>query len=338
MGIVSKIAGIGGYVPKREVTNYDLEKMLETSHDWIVKRTGITKRYWAEAADTTSDLAYQASLQALERAQMTPDQIDMIILATVTPDHEFPGTACFLQEKLNCPGIPAIDVRQQCSGFVYSLSMADLYIKSGKYKNVLLVCAELHSKCLDLTPRGRNVSVLFGDGAGAVVLKAEESAESSHKVGVIDSEIFADGSKARELWCPAPGNGLGHETRLDVSMLEEGLQFPQMNGRSIFTQAVKTMAHSLVHCLESNQMILDDVDLVFFHQANLRICEAIHKHLELPLEKSYNTIQKFGNTTAATIPLGMSDAWNVGVLKPGMVIATVAFGSGFTWGTSLIRL
>ena len=336
MSIRSEVIGIGSYLPSKVVGNQELEEVLDTSDEWIKKRCGIHTRRWADPKETTSDLAYRASKKAIEQAQIEPGEIDMIIVATVTPDHEFPGTACFLQAKLELPGIPAIDVRQQCSGFIYALSQADLYLKSGSYKNVLLVCAELHSKCLDLSPRGRGVSILFGDGAAAMVLQAKEQTNKDASQ-VYSTAIHSDGSFAKMLWCPAPGNGMPCATRIDVGMLEEGLQFPQMNGRAIFTHAVRHMSKSLQECLDSNGVELDDVDLLFFHQANLRICEAIEKQLEVKAGRVYNTIQEYGNTTAATIPLGIEHAVSHGVLKKGMLIATVAFGSGFTWGSSLIR-
>ncbi|MFK7827437.1 MAG: 3-oxoacyl-ACP synthase III family protein [Oligoflexales bacterium] len=336
MRICSEVIGIGSYLPSKVVGNQELEEVLDTSDEWIKKRCGIHTRHWADPKETTSDLALKASHKAIEQAQIDPASIDMIIVATVTPDHEFPGTACFLQAKLELPGIPAIDVRQQCSGFIYAMSQADLYLKSGSYKNVLLVCAELHSKCLDLSPRGRGVSILFGDGAAAMVLQAKENRNKDDSQ-VYSTSIHSDGSFAKMLWCPAPGNGMPCSTRIDAGMLEEGLQFPHMNGRAIFTHAVRHMSKSLNDCLADNQVELDDVDLLFFHQANLRICEAVEKQLEVKPGRVYNTIQEYGNTTAATIPLGIEHAVRNGVLKKGMLIATVAFGSGFTWGSSLIR-
>lgn len=329
----SFIKATGSYTPDRVVFNSELETLLDTTDEWIRKRCGIAKRYWAEQTETTSDLAYQASLKALEKANIEKQEIDMIILATVTPDHEFPGTACFLQGKLDLPGIPAIDVRQQCSGFIYALSQADLYLRTGDYRTVLLVCAELHSKCLDLSPRGRNVSILFGDGAAAMILQQTEEANR----GVLSTHIMSDGSHAKQLWCPAPGNGHVSAARIDAAMLEQGLQFPHMNGRAIFTHAVRQMSQELLHCLKQNSKTIDEVDLIFFHQANLRICEAVGKLLEIDPAKIYNTIEEYGNTTAATLPLGIDHAVKSGALKKGMLIATVAFGSGFTWGSAMLR-
>lgn len=333
----SQVISTGSFVPERVVTNHELETMLDTSDEWISQRCGIKQRHWAEPSTTTTDLSYQASLLALEKAGLEASALDMIIVATVTPDHEFPGSACFLQERLEVRGIPAIDVRQQCSGFVYGLSMADLYIKSGRYKRVLLVCSELHSKCLDLSPRGRNVSILFGDGAAAVILEAREVEDPQTESFVYDTSIFSDGTQARQLWCQAPGTGMNSKQRVEENMLLEGLQFPYMNGKAIFAHAVRTMSQCLLDCLKQNELNLEDLDLLFFHQANLRICEAIQKQLNVEPKKVYNTIREYGNTTSATIPLGLDHAVRAGVLRPGMLIATVAFGSGFTWGAGLIR-
>ncbi|RLA66964.1 MAG: 3-oxoacyl-ACP synthase [Epsilonproteobacteria bacterium] len=329
MALSSKIIGVGSYVPPKSYTNFDLEEMMDTSHDWIVQRSGIEKRHWVED-ECTSDLALQASLKALKAADMSADQLDMIIFATISPDHEFPGTACFLQQKLGISKIPAIDIRQQCTGFIYGLSMADVYIKSGQYKNILLVGAEVHSKGLDKTPNGRAISVLFGDGAGAVVLTATKDS------GIFHTELRADGNFAKELWTPAPGSALGKE-RISKEILDKGLHYAQMNGKLVFVHAVKRMSEILVESLKKSGFSLDDVDLFLFHQANLRINNKVAEVLNIPEEKVFNTIQEFGNTTAATIPLGMDQAIKTGVLKPGMLVAMAAFGGGFTWGASVIR-
>jgi len=331
MALSGKIIGTGSYVPAKSYTNFDLEEMMDTSNEWIVQRSGIEKRHWAED-ECTSDLALQASLKALKAANMSADQLDMIIFATISPDHDFPGTACFLQQKLGLSEIPAIDIRQQCTGFIYGLSMADVYIKSGQYKNILLVGAEIHSKGLEKTPNGRNVSVLFGDGAGAVVLTATDEKDS----GIYHTELRADGNYAKELWTPAPGSGLG-KIRISKEILDEGLQYPLMNGKLVFVHAVKRMSEILVGCLKKSGFDLEDVDLFLFHQANLRINQKVAEVLKIPEEKIFNTIQDYGNTTAATIPLGMDKAIEAGVLKPGMLVALAAFGSGFTWGASVHR-
>ena len=329
MALSSKIIGVGSYVPPKSYTNFDIEKMMDTTNEWIVQRSGIEKRHWVDE-ESTSDLALEASLKAIKNAHLSADQIDMILFATLSPDHDFPGTACFLQQKLGLSGIPAIEVRQQCTGFLYGLSMADLYIKSGQYKNILLVGAEVHSKGLDKTPNGRAISVLFGDGAGAVVLSATEGP------GVIYTELHADGKFAKELWVPAPGLGNGKD-RITKAHLDEGLQYPVMNGKLVFVHAVKKMSEVLMSSLKKSGHTLEDVDLFLFHQANLRINDKVGEVLNIPPEKVFNTIKDYGNTTAATLPLGMDKAIEAGVLKPGMLVAMTAFGSGFTWASSILR-
>ena len=337
MALRSQIVGTGSYLPSRVVMNKDLEEVLDTSDEWIQQRTGITKRYWADQDESTSDLALKASEKALESAGIDKKEIDLLLLATVTPDHEFPGSACFLQAKMDIPGIPAIDVRQQCGGFIYALSMADQYIRTGTYKNVLVVCSELHSRCLDLTPRGRNLSVNFGDGAGAIVLKAADITDPENQPHVISTKIHSDGSQAKELWCPGPGTALKRKERVTMEMLEEGVQYPQMNGRAVFSRAVRTMSESLLESLTSNGKELKDLNLAFFHQANKRISEAIGKTMSLSDDLIHSTVEDIGNTTSATIPIGLDDAVRKGKLKAGMLISNVAFGSGFTWGHALIR-
>ena len=331
----TKIIGVGSYVPPRSITNFDLEKMMDTSNEWIIQRSGIEKRHWV-TDECTSDLALIASQNALSDAKISAKDLDMIILATLSPDHDFPGTACFIQQKLGISEIPAFDIRQQCSGFLYGLNMADAFIKSGQYKNILLIGAEVHSKGIDKTPNGRNVSVLFGDGAGAVVLTATD-AKDKNDSRIFHTEIRADGNFAKELWTPAPGSATG-PIRLTPEILAEGLHFPYMNGKLVFVHAVKRMAEILMLTLEKSGFGLNDVDLFLFHQANLRINQKVAEVLKLPEEKVFNTIQNFGNTTAATIPLGMDTAIKAGVLKPKMLVAMAGFGSGFTWGASVARL
>lgn len=331
----AKISGVGAYVPPRSLTNFDLEKPLDTSDEWIQQRTGIVKRHWVEGNTATSDLALEATNEALKNAGMKKEDIDCIIFATLSPDHDFPGSGCFLQAKLDLGGIPAFDIRQQCTGFLYGLQMADCFIKTGQYKNILLIGAEIHSKGLDRTPEGRNVAVLFGDGAGAVILSAHEGDESEGTI--YKHDLHADGAFAKELWVPAPGTGLDPDSRISPAMLEEKLHFPYMNGRTVFMHAVKRMAESLTYTLKSQGKSIEDVDLFLFHQANLRINDKVGEILGIPEDKVFNTIQDYGNTTAATLPLGMRDAIKAGKLKRGMLVGMAAFGSGFTWGSSLLR-
>jgi 3-oxoacyl-[acyl-carrier-protein] synthase-3 len=324
------------YVPPKVVTNFDLEKMMDTSDEWIQKRTGIVERHWVDAATSTSDLAEKAALKAIEKAGIHKESIDMIIFATLSPDHDFPGSGCFLQAKLGLGNIPCFDIRQQCSGFLYGMSLADSFIRNGQYKTILLVGAEVHSKGLDKTSKGRDVSVLFGDGAGAAILTRTE-VKSKNDSQIFSTHLFADGSHAKELWVAAPGSGFNNDARFSQSMLDEGLHFPYMNGKNVFQHAVKRMAECLILGLKQNNFSIDDIDLFLFHQANLRINQFLAQELKIPEEKIFNTIQKYGNTTAATIPIGMDDAQTAGKLKPGMLVASAAFGSGFTWASAVYR-
>ncbi len=332
-----KITGIGGYVPPNLYKNSDLEKMLETTDEWVQQRTGIQQRYWASAEQATSDLAYEASLIAIKNAGIKVTDIDMIVLATSSPDYDIPGTAAPLQAKLGLGGIPYFDIRQACSGFIYGLSLADKFIRSGSNKCILVVGAEVQSKGLDLTPRGRNTSVIFADGAGAVVVQACDVQDSRAESHVICSELHADGAFAKELMMAAPGSACG-EKRISHAMLDEGVIYPEMNGRLVFMHAVTRMPEVLNSALKTAEYSLDKVDMFFFHQANMRINQKVAEDMGIPTEKVHNTIQKFGNTTAATIPLGMYDAFQEGKLKPGMLLGLATFGAGFTWASSVIRL
>lgn len=336
MALASFIKGVGSYVPPKSYSNFDLEKMLDTSDEWIKQRTGIVKRHWVDSETSNSDLALAASKAALSDAGLEASDIDMIIVATLSPDYDFPGTACFLQAKLGLSQIPALDIRQQCTGYLYALSIADKFIRSGSHQNILVVGSEVHSKGLDLTPNGRAVSVLFGDGAGATVVSACEVKNARTDAHILTTHLHADGNFAKELWVAAPGSACGSE-RINQSMLDEGMHYPIMNGKTVFTHAVKKMAETLMSACASAEVELKDVDLFLFHQANLRINDKVGEILGLSGEKVFNTIQDYGNTTAATIPLGMDVAKKAGVLRPGMLVASAAFGSGFTWASALWR-
>ncbi|POB14719.1 3-oxoacyl-ACP synthase III family protein [Halobacteriovorax sp. DA5] len=336
--LASKIIGVGSYVPPQVFKNSDIEEMMNTSNEWIVQRTGIEQRHWVDAKTSTSDLALKASEEAIANAGIKKEDIDMIILATLSPDFDFPGTGCFLQDKLGLSEIPAIDIRQQCSGFLYAMTVADKFIVSGSNKNILVVGAEVHSKGLDQTPDGRNVSVLFGDGAGAIVMSATEVNDKKTEPCFIDASLHSEGKYAKELWLPAAGTGFDSTERLSQEMFDEKLHYPQMNGKTVFVHAVKRMTEALSKLMAKNGVTVDDVDVFLFHQANLRINSKVAEVMGIPEEKVFNTIQKYGNTTAATIPLGMHDAMKEGVLKPGMLVASAAFGAGFTWAASLYRV
>lgn len=333
-----RIIGSGSYLPEKVVTNHDLEKMMETSDEWIRQRTGIEERHWVEPGEQcTSDLALEASLKAIEDAGIEKEEIDLIVFATLSPDHEFPGTGCFLQAKLGLPGVPALDLRAQCSGFMYSLSIADQYLRSGMYKTALVVGAEVQSIGLDKTTKGRDVSVLFGDGAGAVILQAVEYENKLDDPGVISTHMWSDGRFADQLWISCPGSNSGKSERIDEEILKEGKHYAYMNGKKVYVHAIKSMMGSLKECFEANQVTPDQIDLYLFHQANLRINEAIAEKMAIPAEKVFNTIQKTGNTTAATIPICIDQARKAGKIKEGSLVACSAFGSGFTWSSALIR-
>lgn len=332
---VSRFLSVASYVPSNVVKNDDLQEYMDTSDEWIQQRTGIQQRHWVDSTTSTSDLALEAAKEALKKAQVDPSEIDMILLATLSPDHEFPGTACFLQAKLDLPGIPAIDVRQQCSGFIYACSIADQFIRNGQYQKILVVGAEVHSKGLDKSTHGRDVAVLFGDGAGAAILAATD-AQDKESAQIYSTHLHADGRFAKELWVQAPGLAYAG-SRLTQEAIESGEHYPRMNGKAVFVHASKRMPEALMEAVSANGYEIEDVDLFILHQANLRINEMAAKQLKIPAEKVFNTIQNFGNTTAATIPIGLAEAERAGVLKPGMLVASAAFGSGFTWSSMLYR-
>ncbi len=337
----SRILGIGSYLPPGIVTNDDLKDLLNTSDEWIQQRTGIKQRHWVDASTdiATSDLGLLAAQKALAHAGVDKSEIDLIIFATTSPDYDTPGSACTLQAKLGIPGVPALDIRQQCSGFIYGLSIADQFVRTGLYKKVLLVCAEIQSKGIDLSPRGRDVSVLFGDGAGAIVLGSTSlvtDVRNSDLPHVLCTHLGADGRFAKDLWIEYPG--IGHVGSRNSFKEEDQVKyFPQMNGKTVFVNAAKKMPEILLTSLESQNLKIEDVDLFVFHQANIRINEMVAKQLGIPDEKIFNTIELFGNTTAATIPLGLDEAVRCGKLRSGMLVGSAAFGSGFTWGSALIR-
>ena len=331
--VVSKVLGVGSYVPPKVLKNDDLASLMDTSDEWIQQRTGIKQRHWIEGPVATSDLALEAANRALENAGVKKEEIDMILFATLSPDHDFPGSACFLQAKLGISGCPAIDVRQQCSGFLYGLSMADQFIKGGMAKKVLLVGAEIHSRGLDKTTRGRDVAVLFGDGAGAMVLGASTDFNGPR---VLSTHLHADGAFAKELWVEAPTQA-GAGDRITAELIEAGAHYPRMNGKTVFMHAVRRMPEAVLEALAANNLKMEDIDLFLFHQANLRINEMVAKQLGIPESKVFNTIERFGNTTAATLPLGMDEAIKAGKLKPGMTVAMAAFGSGFTWASAIFK-
>lgn len=335
MDLRTVVKGVAHYVPQRTVTNFDLSTHMNTSHEWIVERTGIhERRFIDDPSDTTLVLGERAAKKALEKAGRTPQEIDLIVFSTLSPDYYFPGVGVMLQNSLGCRTIPAIDLRAQCSGLVYGLSVADAFVRTKQAQCVLLVCAEVQSPVLDMSDRGRDMAVLFGDGAGALVLEARES-NSNEERGVIDSHLGSDGSGADVLCMKLPGTARpGFITGEDVT---SGLVHPKMDGKVVFKNAVTRLSETAQILLKRNGIAPSDLDLVVPHQANLRINEMVREGLGLPSEKVFNNIQKYGNTTAATIPICLSEAVEEGRLRPGMLVLTIAFGAGFTWGGNLIR-
>ena len=332
----SKISGLGFYVPDNIVTNHDLSKLMDTDDAWIQERTGIKERRWIKegSGDTTATMGVKAAKIAIERAGIDKDEIDFIVFATLSPDYYFPGPGVMVQKELEIKTVGALDVRNQCSGFVYALSLADNYIKTGMYKNILVIGSELHSRGLDKTTRGRGVSVIFGDGAGAVVLSRSESP----KHGILSSHLHAQGEFAEELIVKAPGMG----TRWVTEILQENdpndeSYFPYMNGQFVFKNAVVRFSEFINEGLQANGLSVEDIDLLIPHQANLRISQFIQHKFRLSDDKVYNNIQKYGNTTAASIPIALTEAWEVGKIKEGDLVVLAAFGSGFTWGSVIIR-
>lgn len=328
----SKIAGVGHYVPEKIVTNFDLEKIMETSNEWILERTGIQERRYFEAGvDTTANMGAKAAVKALAMAGLEARQVDMIVFATLSPDYIFPGSGVLLQRELGLKEIPALDVRNQCSGFIYALSVADQFIKTGMYNNVLVVGSEIHSSGLDMSTRGRAVSVIFGDGAGAVVLTPSESEEQ----GILSTHLHADGELAEELSCLTPTSN--QPERLTHQMIDDGSIYPVMNGPTVFKNAVVRFPEVIMEALNTNGYKPTDLDMLIPHQANLRITTFIQQKMGLPDEKVFSNIQRYGNTTAASIPIALSEAVEQGKIKAGDLVCLAAFGSGFTWASALIR-
>lgn len=344
----SKIAGIGYYVPKNIYTNDDLTRFMDTSDEWIQERTGIKERRYAERiGETTTTMGVEAAKIAIERAQITPQDVDFIIFATLSPDYYFPGCAVLLQREMGMNEVGALDVRNQCSGFIYALSIADQFVKTGMYKNVLVVGSEKHSFALDFSTRGRAVSVIFGDGAGAVVV--QPTAEDGK--GILSTHLHSDGAEAEKLAMYYPGASSGiwldempkwPEQELGgllmtKEMLEDGTAFPNMDGQTVFKKAVVKFPEVIHEALAKNNLKTNDIDLLIPHQANLRISQFVQKTLGLREDQVFNNIQKYGNTTAASVPIALCEAWEEGKIKNGDLICLAAFGAGFTWGSALIR-
>ncbi len=343
----TKIAGIGKYVPENIVTNNDLASFMDTSDEWIQERTGIKERRYAHRTEeTTTTMGVKAAEIALRRAGITAQDVDFIIFATISPDYFFPGCGVLLQRAMKMKEIGALDIRNQCSGFIYSLSVADQFIKSGMYKNILLVASEKHSFGLDFSTRGRNITVIFGDGAGAVVLQPTEGP------GILSTHLHSDGGSAELLAMFNPGTHANHwvdepvadfddaekgEMFMSHAMLDKAQNFPNMDGQAVFKKAVVKFPEVIVEALEKNNLSATDINLLIPHQANLRIAQFVQHKLKLRDDQVFNNIDKYGNTTAASIPIALCEAWEEGKVKENDLVCLAAFGSGFTWGSALLK-
>ena len=322
----ASITGIGSYLPNKVLTNYDLEKMVDTSNDWIIQRTGIKERRIVENGVTTSDLATQASIRAMEDAGVSPKDLDMIITSTITPDHIFPSTSCYIQQKIGATRACAFDILAACAGFIYAMSIGQNFINSGAMKTVLVVGAECLSKITDYTDRA--TCVLFGDGAGAVIIQ-----RNPVKHEILSSSLAADGSEADVLIMP----GGGARNPASLESIQQRMHYIQFKGKEVFKLAVNNITNLILKTTKENGFTLEDIDLIIPHQSNLRIIEATMEKLGLPMEKAFVNIDKYGNTSSASVPIAIDEARKDGRLRKGNIVMLVAFGGGLTWGSSLIR-
>ena len=332
----SKIIGLGHYVPDNIVTNDDLSKVMDTNDQWIQERTGIQERRWVQAGDgqSTFTMGLEAAKKAISNSGINKEDLDLIVFATLSPDYYFPGPGVQVQEALEINTVAALDIRAQCSGFVYSISVADQFIKTGMYKNVLVIGSELQSRGIDKSTRGRSISVIFGDGAGAAVLTREEDPSK----GILSTHIHSEGKHALELATEAPGMGTRWVTDIIKDNNPEDFSYrPYMNGQFVFKHAVRRFSEVINEGLQKNNLEVSDIDMLIPHQANLRISQFIQKKFGLSDDKVYNNIQKYGNTTAASIPIALSEAHQQGKVKEGDTVVLAAFGSGFTWGSVIIK-
>ena len=328
----AKILSLGHFVPEKIVTNDDLSKLMDTSDEWIVERTGIReRRYFNPEKDTLASMSAKAARIALNNAGLKEKDIDFIIFATITPDYFFPGNGVLLQRELGLNGIGALDIRNACSGFIYALSIADQYIKTGEYQNILVVGGEIQSSVLDFSNQGRNTAVIFGDGVGAAIVSRSE------RKSLLSTHLHADGDYAEELYIKDPGSSRPQNIRQPNEILDTSSFKVVMNGNTVFKHAVIKFLEVIHEALSHNQLKESDIDLLVPHQANLRISKFIQSKLSLPDNKVYNNITHFGNTTAASIPIALSEALSKGKIKEGDLICLAAFGSGFTWASALIR-
>jgi 3-oxoacyl-[acyl-carrier-protein] synthase-3 len=334
MPAASRILGTGHFLPEKVVTNFDIEKMFETSDDFIVTRTGVRERRHAEADVSATDLGLLAAKAAVADAGLTMDQIDCVIMNTITPDHTDPGTAFFLQAKMNVGYIPAFEIREQCCGLIYGMAMADAFIRTGMYRHVLIVCAEVLSKRIDGSYDGRNISILLGDGAGAVVMGPSDDPYT----GVKSIFLHAEGSNAKVLYTAAPGSALGKMQFIDKEDIDAGRVYFRMDGKTVFENGVSRMCEGVREIFTANGIGFDDIDMVIPHQPNLRMIEQLIKRSGVPLDKIFVNVEKFGNMASACLPVALDQARKQGRVRAGNRIVLVAFGSGFVWASTLLRM
>jgi len=325
------ISGTGFYLPPRIVTNDELSSYMDTTDEWIQERTGIKERRYVEKGVGPSDLAISATEQALEAAGLTVSDIDFIIFATSTPDFYAPGSGCVLQEKMGFNEIGALDIRVQCSGFIYGLSIAEQYIRTGNFKNILLIGAEVQSTAMNLTDEGRDTAIIFGDGSGAAIISATEENK-----GILSTHMHSEGKYLKELWLEAPASNAGHP-RITREVLDEGKQYLKMNGKEVFRHAITRFPEVINEALEANNLTSENINLLIPHQANLRITQMVQKRLGLSNDQVFSNIHKYGNTTAATIPIALAEAFNEGRIKEGDILVLAAFGAGFTWASAIMK-
>jgi len=325
------ISGTGFFLPPRVVTNDELSSYMDTTDEWIQERTGIKERRYVEKGVGPSDLAISATEQALKAAGLKVSDIDFIIFATSTPDFYAPGSGCVLQEKMGFNEIGALDIRVQCSGFIYGLSIAEQYIRTGNFKNILLIGAEVQSTAMNLTDEGRDTAIIFGDGAGAAIISATEENK-----GILSTHMHSEGKYLKELWLEAPASNAGHP-RITREVLDEGKQYLKMNGKEVFRHAITRFPEVINEALEANNLTSENIDLLIPHQANLRITQMVQKRLSLRNEQVFSNIHKYGNTTAATIPIALAEAFNEGKIKDGDLLVLAAFGAGFTWASAIMK-
>jgi 3-oxoacyl-[acyl-carrier-protein] synthase 3 len=331
----SIIKGLGFYVPENVVTNDDLSKLMDTSDEWIQERTGIQQRRHAlRGSDTTTSMGVKASLKAIEAAKINKEEIDFIVFATLSPDFYFPGCGVLVQKELGLPTVGALDIRNQCSGFIYALSVADQYIKTGMYKNILVIGAETQSPALDMSTRGRNMAVLFGDGAGAAIVSRSDDPER----GILSTHLHSQGEHAEQLAMITPGVGTKWVTELLAENDPDDVSYyPNMNGQFVFKNAVVRFAEVIEEGLKTNGLSNKDINMLIPHQANLRISQFVQHQFKLTDEQIFNNIMKYGNTTAASVPIALTEAVQQGKIKDGDLVVLAAFGSGFTWASAIIR-